>query len=127
MPVLMLTGLGEEADRIAGLALRANDYLPKTYSMRELLARPRAVLRRPARMGKAEPAPTVLRIGELEICVDARSVTMRKEPVALTPAEYALLYALARSAGRVKTREQLLLEVGDRDFEAFDRSIDIPI
>lgn len=129
VPVLMLTALGDEPDRIAGLELGADDYLPKTSSPRELLARLRAVLRR-ARLtaqqqGEARLAP--LAVGELWLDPGARTAAVGARPLVLTTVEYGLLLALARAAGRVRTREQLLLDVAERDFESFDRSIDVHI
>ena len=129
IPVLMLTALGDEPDRIVGLEMGADDYLPKTFSTRELLARLRAVLRRSALTAMSrEPervAPIV--VGDLWIDPDSRTVTLGESPIALTPVEYDLLLCLARVVGRVRTREQLLLEVADRDFESFDRAIDVHI
>jgi DNA-binding response OmpR family regulator len=133
VPVLMLTGRGEEADRIVGLELGADDYLPKTFSTRELLARLRAVLRRSivtqtmndAAAADRRSAPVV--VGELYIDPGAHSAMLGNQPLALTRQEFDLLLALARAAGKVKTREHLLLEVADRDFEGFDRSIDVHI
>jgi DNA-binding response OmpR family regulator len=129
VPVLMLTALGDEPDRIAGLEMGADDYLPKTFSTRELLARLRAVLRRSmvttARAAEPEPAP--IAVGGLWIDPSARTATLDARPLTLTPIEYDLLLALARSSGRVRSREQLLLEVAERDFEAFDRSIDVHV
>jgi DNA-binding response OmpR family regulator len=130
VPVLMLTALGDEVDRVAGLELGADDYLPKTFSTRELLARLRAVLRRSmltaaASQDTAQPAPVVN--GALWMDPSARTAALDSRPLTLTPVEYDLLLSLARAAGRVKTREHLLLEVADRDFEAFDRSIDVHI
>ena len=129
VPVLMLTALGDEPDRIAGLEIGADDYLPKTFSTRELLARLRAVIRRSiatARQGRANGAAAVS-VGGLYIDPATHTATIDGEPMALTRIEYDMLLALARSAGRVKSREQLLLEVAERDFEAFDRSIDVHI
>jgi DNA-binding response OmpR family regulator len=127
VPVLMLTGRGEEADRIVGLEMGADDYLPKTFSTRELLARLRAVLRRSmiteALLAGQRNAPVA--VGALSVDPSAHAAALAGEPLALTRQEFDLLLSLARSCGRVKTREQLLLEVADRDFEAFDRSIDV--
>jgi DNA-binding response OmpR family regulator len=128
LPVLMLTGLGDEADRISGLEIGADDYLPKTFSTRELLARLRAVIRRSritAQTAPREQGPVT--VGGLSVSVETRSATLDGKPLVLTPVEFDLLVSLARAAGRVKTREQLLLEIADRDFEAFDRSIDVHI
>ena len=129
VPVLMLTALGDESDRIAGLEIGADDYLPKTFSTRELLARLRAVLRRSVLTARAaqDPVPAPVTVGPLVIDPAARRAAIDDTPLALTPVEYELLLSLARAAGRVKTREQLLLEVADRDFEAFDRSVDVHI
>lgn len=127
VPVLMLTALGDEPDRIAGLEVGADDYVPKTFSTRELLARLRAVLRR-SRMNQALPsASEAVVVNELRIDVEARTATLAGEPLSLTPIEFDMLLSLARAAGRVKSREQLLLEVAERDFEVFDRSIDVHI
>lgn len=129
VPVLMLTALGDEPDRIAGLEVGADDYLPKTFSTRELLARLRAVLRRSYLSTKARESGDGARVvvGPLTIDVEARDATLDGKPLVLTPIEYDMLLALARGVGRVKTREALLLEVAERDFESFDRSIDVHI
>lgn len=128
VPVLMLTGLGDEADRIAGLELGADDYLPKTFSTRELLARLRAVIRRSRVSGTApQPPAAQVVVGPLRICTETRTALLQGRDLGLTPVEFDLLLSLARSAGRIRTREQLLLETADRDFEAFDRSIDVHI
>jgi DNA-binding response OmpR family regulator len=129
IPVLMLTGRGEAPDRIAGLELGADDYVPKTFSPRELLARLRAVIRRSmvtaSRTNRA--ATSAIRVGALTVEPEARTALLHDQPLPLTPSEFDILLSLARNRGRVKTREQLLLEVADRDFESFDRSIDVHI
>ena len=129
VPVLMLTALGDEPDRIAGLEIGADDYLPKTFSTRELLARLRAVIRRSlvtAGSG-AVAGEAAVAVGGLYIDPATHTATLDGQAMTLTPIEFEMLVALARSAGRVKTREQLLLEVAERDFESFDRSIDVHI
>ncbi len=129
VPVLMLTALGDEPDRIAGLEVGADDYLPKTFSTRELLARLRAVLRRSmitARL-REESGTGSLTLNGLAVDTGARSVTLDHVPLVLTTTEFDILLSLVKSAGRVKTREQLLLDAADRDFEAFDRSIDVHV
>ena len=125
IPVLMLTARGEEADRIAGLEGGADDYLPKTFSTRELLARLRAVTRR-ASLAGAEESPVVV-AGDVRVDAGTRTVTHAGKTLALTPVEFDLLHVLVRSAGRVKTREELLAEIRKREYEAFDRSIDVHI
>ncbi len=128
VPVLMLTARGDEADRIVGLEAGADDYLPKTFSTRELLARLRAVTRRTAR-GPASPpdAEAELAAGPLRVRPDSRTAALDGVPLVLTPVEFELLLSLVRAKGRVKTRERLLEEIRDRDYEVFDRSIDVHI
>ena len=127
VPVLMLTARGEEADRIVGLEVGADDYIPKTFSTRELLARIRAVVRRtrPARPLQAEEQEIAL--GSLRIHPGARVAVLGDQPLGLTPVEFDLLLCLARAKGRVKTREALLDEIRDRHYEVFDRSVDVHI
>ncbi len=128
-PVLMLTALGDEPDRIAGLEIGADDYLPKTTSPRELLARLRALIRRSVVTARQRPGEhqAAVSVGALYIDPATHVATLDGAPMTLTPIEYDLLLSLAKSAGRVKSREQLLLEIAERDFESFDRSIDVHI
>jgi len=128
VPVLMLTGRGEEPDRIVGLEIGADDYLPKTFSTRELLARLRAVTRRAGRKTSAtsEPAEEIV-VGPLRLRPAARMAWLEDQSVTLTPVEFDLLACLAQSKGRVKSREQLLDAMSDRNYDVFDRSIDVHI
>lgn len=128
-PVVMLTALGDEVDRIAGLELGADDYLPKTFSTRELLARVRAVLRRSAVVAAQQDAerPAPIAVGPLWLDPSARTAALGETPLVLTRVEYDLLLALGRAVGRVCTREHLLLAAAERNFEAFDRSIDVHV
>ena len=125
VPVLMLTAKGDPMDRIIGLELGADDYLPKPFEHRELLARIRAILRRRTDGGGAAAATQVLRFGTLEIDRDARTVTVAGQAADLTSYQFDLLVALAERAGRVLTRDQIMEAVRGRELEAFDRSIDV--
>ena len=125
VPIIMLTARGEEADRVMGLELGADDYLPKPFSPRELLARMRAVLRR-AR-GQAGPSTKTVNVGDLTIDPTARRATLAGRDVALTSYEFELLRALAERAGRVLSREKLMELAKGNAEESFDRSIDVHI
>ena len=124
VPVLMLTAKGDPMDRIIGLELGADDYLPKPFEPRELLARIRAILRRRGD-GGTQPAGQSLRFGSLEIDRDARTVTVGGQVADLTSYQFDLLVTLAERAGRVLTRDQIMEAVRGRELEAFDRSIDV--
>jgi DNA-binding response OmpR family regulator len=129
VPVLMLTARGDETDRIVGLEMGADDYLPKTFSSRELLARLRTVIRRnnrpaePGTMHKDEE----LAVGPLRINPSAHVATLDDQPLKLTALEFDLLLCLARARGRVKTREELIRTVGERLYDSMDRAIDVHV
>jgi len=123
VPVIMLTARGDEADRVVGLELGADDYVPKPFSPRELLARLRAVLRR------AQPAAGghEIVVGRVAIDVGARRVRVGTEPADLTGLEFDILVALARRPGRVVPRETLLVEAGRQDVTVSDRTVDVHV
>ena len=125
VPVLMLTARGDDTDRIVGLELGADDYLPKPFNPRELLARLRAILRRST--GARSSAPEPMRFGRLEIAPASREVTLGDAPCMLTGYQFDLLHALASNAGRVMSREQLMDRLRGETLEAFDRSIDVHV
>lgn len=125
LPIVMLTAKGDPFDRVVGLEIGADDYLPKPFEPRELLARLRAVLRRPPLA--AEPEARVLRFGRLDIDLGARVARLDGAARALTAYQFDLLVALADRAGRVLSREQLLDAVKGEAFDPFDRSIDVHI
>ena len=125
VPVIMLTARGDDADRIVGLELGADDYLPKPFNPRELLARLRAVLRRSTRA--QSDARDVMRFGRLEIDSASRQVTLGEVPCNLTGYQFDVLHVLASNAGRVMSREQLMDHLRGDSLEAFDRSIDVHV
>ncbi len=129
IPVLLLTARGEDVDRIVGLEIGADDYLPKPFNPRELVARIRAILRRTQTGQKAgeEQIPDVLRVGDIELDPATRTVRQNGKPVELTSVEFNLLHVLLGEAGRVVTRERLAETVLGRKFSPFDRSIDMHV
>jgi DNA-binding response OmpR family regulator len=122
-PILMLTARGDAMDRVIGLEMGADDYLPKPFEPRELLARLKAILRR----GTAPQKDEVLRFGQLEIDRAAREVRLNGEARPLTSYQFGLLLALAEHAGRVMSRDVLMDLLRAAPLEAFDRSIDVHI
>ncbi len=123
VPILMLTAKGDPMDRIIGLELGADDYLPKPFEPRELLARLRAILRR----GRAESRASTLRFGSLEIDPGAMEARVDGRICALTAHQFALLEIMAKSPGRVLSRDYLMDQLKGGNLEAFDRSIDVHI
>ena len=123
LPVLMLTARGDAMDRVVGLEMGADDYLPKPFEPRELLARLKALLRRANRPAKN----SVLRFGRLEIDRDARTVRVDGGERAITSFQFGLLVALAENAGRVLSRDALMDLMKGEKLEAFDRSIDVHV
>jgi DNA-binding response OmpR family regulator len=127
VPVLMLTAKGEEVDKIIGLEIGADDYMTKPFSMRELLARVRAMLRR-AKMAEPKAAEeAILSLGNLEIDVPRRRATLGEKALDLTQKEFDLLAFLARNRGLVLSREQLLEKVWGYDYAGGTRTVDVHI
>jgi DNA-binding response OmpR family regulator len=128
-PVLMLTAKGDEFDRILGLELGADDYLPKPFSPRELIARISAILRRSGWQSESHTAsrPPVIRSGDIDLDLSSRTVLKASEPLRLTSTEFDLLRAFFEAPGQVLTREALVENVLGRKFSPFDRSIDLHV
>jgi DNA-binding response OmpR family regulator len=121
VPIIMLTARGDVMDRVVGLELGADDYLPKPFEPRELVARIHAVLRR----GTGAAEEETLRVGSLEVNWTARSALLDRNDLALTSAEFELLGLLVRNRGRVLSRERIMDEIRGIDWDAYDRSIDV--
>jgi len=123
--ILMLTARSEEADRVAGLRIGADDYLTKPFSPQELVARVQAILRRRRSAGENSPAASTLRFKNIEIEPDRHEASVDGQPLDLTTTEFGVLLELARHAGRVLTREQLIDRVWGQDFYGTDRVVDV--
>ena len=126
LPVLMLTARGEPMDRVVGLEIGADDYLPKPFEPRELLARLRAVLRR-ATQAPSEEEGDIMRFGRLEIDLDARLARVDGRECELTSYQFQMLVVLAQQPGRVLSRDQIMDALKGHALEAFDRSIDVHV
>ncbi|MGD9118989.1 MAG: response regulator transcription factor [Dehalococcoidia bacterium] len=127
VPILMLTAKDEEVDKIVGLEIGADDYMTKPFSMRELLARLGAMLRRADMVFQPSAKPESLKIGELEIDVGRHQAFLKSQPLELTPKEFELLLFLARNKGLVFSREQLLDKVWGYDYAGETRTVDVHI
>ena len=129
MPIIMLTARGDEVDRIVGLEMGADDYLPKPFNPRELLARINAVLRRPAASGGAqeEALPVAIAFGEFVFDPAARSLYRNGEQISITSGEFALLNALASHPRQPLSRDRLMELARGRELDAFDRSVDVQV
>lgn len=129
-PIIMLTARGEDVDRIVGLEMGADDYIPKPFNPRELLARIHAVLRRrPAADAPGAPSMTdeVVKFGEFELDLGTRVLRKNGDPVPLTTGEFAVLKAFARHPKQPLSRDKLMEIARGREYEAFDRSLDVQV
>jgi DNA-binding response OmpR family regulator len=122
-PIIMLTAKVEESDRVLGLEMGADDYITKPFSLRELVARVKAVLRR----ARGEVFTPTLRVGDIEIDLQKREVTVAGKPVELTPTEFEILNLLARHPGRVFTRLEILQRIQSYAYESYERTVDVHI
>lgn len=129
VPVLMLTARGDDVDRIVGLEIGADDYLPKPFNPRELVARIHAILRRSSAHANADAAALneKVAIGDIQLDKGSRTVTRDNNPIHLTAMEFDVLEVLLRNAGRVVERENLVEKVLDRKYSPYDRSIDVHV
>ncbi len=127
IPVLMLSARGEDVDRIVGLEMGADDYLPKPFNPRELLARIRTILRRSSTVSNESGTGSSCKIGDLELDTSSRLVKCANKQVELTSVEFGLLTLLIKSAGQVLTRDDLTAEVLGRSLSPYDRSIDVHV
>src|SRR5205085_9242571 len=124
-PMLLLTARGGDVDRVVDLELGADDYLPKPFNPRELVARIHAILRRVPDLNRSRTSLQPISIGDLELNPAARSVTISRKPVDLTAVEFNLLELLLRHAGHIVTREQIVKSVLGRILTPYDRSLDM--
>ncbi len=127
VPVLMLTARGDDMERIVGLEIGADDYLPKPFNPRELVARLRAILRRVSPEEEDGTAPDKLNVDDLEISAASRSARLEGVEVSLTSVEFDLLFALVRDAGKIVKKEDLSERVLERSLSPYDRSLDMHI
>lgn len=127
LPVLMLTARGDDIDRIIGLDLGADDYVPKPCSPGELVARIRAILRRTGNEPGYGPGPRLLRVGDLQLNPGTRQTTWQRAPLELTGTEFSLLEVLARNAGQLVSKQQISQQAFGRPLARFDRRIDVHI
>ncbi len=127
VPIIMLTAKGDDIDRIIGLEMGADDYVPKPCTPRELLARINAILRRAQQSGEPNNAPNSISVSDVVLYPAKRQATIKDTPLELTSTEFNLLEVLMRHAGQVVSKETLSIEALDRKLAKFDRSIDVHI
>jgi two-component system response regulator RegX3 len=127
IPIVMVTAKDSEADKVLGLELGADDYITKPFSMRELIARVRAVLRRSGVVAEVEDKPLALSVGPIEMDTDRHEARVRGSVVELPPKEFALLEAMIRRAGKLMTREALIAQVWGEDYYGDTRTLDVHV